>query len=147
MLLNPLSTQLILSSSYNSSTMADESTTVAIATGESRHECSQICRMIQWLTGVLVQGNGHTVDIFPQLVLARIDPQHHPTGNCGPKPVHLSEQGRLGVGDLNITHLQEAEAFFVQVSLKSRGKTWGQQANDGRRCTVLMQCHLSPAAP
>lgn len=66
---------------------------------------------------VLVDPCGLVVSVDPMLLLARLRPADHPTGRQRPTIIRLARENRLGTEDLTITHPQESEALFVQVSL------------------------------
>ncbi|KAA6414544.1 MAG: hypothetical protein FRX48_01293 [Lasallia pustulata] len=61
-----------------------------------------------------IEANQRVVIVDVPLLWARIPVDDHPTGRHNPRPIELARAGRLGVGDLNITHPQEAQALFVQ---------------------------------
>ncbi|KAA6406848.1 MAG: hypothetical protein FRX48_09346 [Lasallia pustulata] len=76
-----------------------------------------------------IEANQRVVIVDVPLLWARIPVDDHPTGRHDPRPIELARAGRLGVGDLNITHPQEAQALFVQ--------SYGRQNHPACTCCAL----------
>ncbi|KAA6407418.1 MAG: hypothetical protein FRX48_08661 [Lasallia pustulata] len=60
-----------------------------------------------------IKANQRVVIVDVPLLWARIPVDDHPTGRHDPRPIELARAGQLGVGDLNITHPQEAQALAM----------------------------------
>ncbi|KAI9877279.1 MAG: hypothetical protein M1830_004342 [Pleopsidium flavum] len=86
-----------------------EDTTVSIATVRYGEEIVDIDnQLISFHVSIPIP------NLMVHQLLARIDPADRPTDRAVPNPIRLSRRNRMGMGDLNITHPQEAQALFVQ---------------------------------
>ncbi|KAA6413811.1 MAG: hypothetical protein FRX48_02173 [Lasallia pustulata] len=65
------------------------------------------------LTVAIATTNQRVVIVDVSLLWAQIPVDDHPTGQHNPRSIELVRAGRLGVGDLNITHPQEAQALAM----------------------------------